>query len=300
MLPFLFASLIIGALPGYTDIPPMRVALLPFEDRAGFQGEWELARDVPELLGVHLSALPGISVVSIDALQEADDLTAGQDISSLGKKWRSTAHALDVDVLIRGRINKFGVRRTMAGDPNTLGYRSYTHSVHLDEVELIDGMSGSVLSTLAVSKDSVERPLDLSLFGKPNAQDREFRALLSAQFASDAFFGLTFGQHVRTVFDQLSQDIADSLLGRRPIALREDAKALAVDGREIYLNVGNGDLIRRGDLFSVLQNGQPVGTVRIAEIIGQNLSKASIVENEIPIEVGLSLGAHVVPGDTKN
>ena len=86
MLPFLFASLIIGALPGYTDIPPMRVALLPFEDRAGFQGEWELARDVPELLGVHLSALPGISVVSIDALQEADDLTAGQDISSLGKK----------------------------------------------------------------------------------------------------------------------------------------------------------------------------------------------------------------------
>ena len=63
-----------GALPGYTDIPPMRVALLPFEDRAGFQGEWELARDVPELLGVHLSALPGISVASTDALQEADDL----------------------------------------------------------------------------------------------------------------------------------------------------------------------------------------------------------------------------------
>ena len=71
MLSLLFASLIIGAFPGGADIPPMRVALLPFEDRAGFQGEWELARDVPELLGVHLSALPGISVVSIDALQEA-------------------------------------------------------------------------------------------------------------------------------------------------------------------------------------------------------------------------------------
>ena len=300
MLSLLFVSLIVGALPGGADTPPMRVALLPFEDRAGFQGEWELARDVPKLLGVHLSAIPGISVVSTEALREAGDPTSRRDAFSLGDEWRSIARRLDVDVLIRGRIDKFGVRRTMAGDPNTLGYRSYTHSVQLDEIELIDGMSGSVLSTLEVRRDSVERPLDLSLFGKPNAQDREFRALLSVEFASDAFFVLTFGQHVQAVFDQFSRDIADSLLGRRPIALREDAKVLAVDGREVYLNVGNEDLIRRGDMFSVLQDGQPVGAVRIEEIIGQNLSKASIAESEIPIQVGLSLGARLVLGEAKN
>ena len=300
MLFLLFASLIIGALPGDADIPPMRVALLPFEDRAGFQGEWELARDVPKLLGMHLSAIPGISVVPIEVTQEAGDPTSRRDAPSLGDEWRSIARRLDADVLIRGRIDKFGVRRTIAGDPNTLGYRSYTHSVQLDEIELIDGMSGSVLSTLEVRRDSVERPLDLSLFGKPNAQDREFRALLSAEFASDAFFGLTFGQHVQAVFDQLSQDIADSLLGRRPIALREDAKVLAVDGKEVYLNIGNEDLIRRGDMFSVLQNRQPVGAVRIEEIIGQNLSKAFIVESETSIQVGLSLGARLVPGEAKN
>ena len=75
---------------------------------------------------------------------------------------------------------------------------------------------------------------------------------------------------------------------------------LAVDGKEVYLNIGNEDLIRRGDTFSVLQNGQPVGAVRIEEIIGQNLSKASIVESETPIQVGLSLGARLVPGEAKN
>lgn len=300
MLSLLFASLIISAFPGGADIPPMRVALLPFEDRAGFQGEWELARDIPKLLGVHLSAIPGISVVPAEMPQETGDPTSRRDAPSLSDEWRSIARRLDADVLIRGRIDKFGVRRTIAGDPNTLGYRSYTHSVQLDEIELIDGMSGSVLSTLEVRRDSVERPLDLSLFGKPNAQDREFRALLSAEFASDAFFELTFGQHVQAVFGQLSQDVADSLLGRRPIALREDAMVLAVDGKEVYLNIGNEDLIRRGDTFSVLQNGQPVGSVRIEEIIGQNLSKASIVESETPIQVGLSLGARLVPGEAKN
>ncbi len=295
MTVFLFAGILFFAWPSFASLPPVRVALLPFDDQAGFQGAWKLASDVPRLLGTHLDEIPGIAVVA----SEINTRTTG-DLAEMAKQWQGIAAQLDVDVLIRGRVSKFGVRRTVAGDPNTFGYKSYTHSVKIDEIELIDGKSGSILSTLDVRRDSVERPIDFSLFGKPNAQDREFRELLSAEFASEKFFALTFGQHVQSVFGELSQAIADSLLGRAPIALREDAKVLAVDGVEIYLNIGNGDLVRRGDIFSVMQNGQHVGAVRIEEIIGQHLSKAAVIDNEGPIQTGLSLGARLVPGETKN
>ncbi|SVC51334.1 uncharacterized protein METZ01_LOCUS304188, partial [marine metagenome] len=43
---------------------PLRLAVLTFEDDAGFQGKWELGRDVPALLGKHLSREGVISVVS--------------------------------------------------------------------------------------------------------------------------------------------------------------------------------------------------------------------------------------------
>lgn len=295
MAPFLFAGLLLCAWPSFAGLPPVRVALLPFDDEAGFQGAWELASDVPTLLGAYLKDIPGIAVVPAGI----DDRSSG-DLSKMAEEWQAVAARLDVDVLIRGRVSKFGVRRTVAGDPNTLGYKSYTHSVKIDEIELIDGKSGVVLSTIDVRRDSVERPIDISLFGKPNAQDREFRELLSSEFASDQFFALTFGKHVQSVFGELSQAIADSLLGRAPVALREDARVLAVDGGEIYLNIGNGDSIRRGDIFSVLQNGQHVGAVRIEEIIGQHLSKAAVIDNEGPIQTGLSLGTRLVPGETKN
>jgi len=296
---FVFTSaLFFYASPSTANLPPIRVAMLSFEDQAGFQGKWQLSRDVPRLLGMHLDNVPGILVVSSDSLSNVQ--SGDQNASQSGRLWRSIAERLGADVLIRGNVRKFGVRRTVAGDPNTLGYKSYTHSVWLDEIELIDGKSGSVLSTLNVKKDSVERPMEFNLFGKPSSQDREFRALLSAQFASDKFYGLTFGRHVRVVFEDLSGDIADSLLTRDSFILPEDAKVLAVDGEQIYLNVGVGDMIRRGDIFPIIQGGKRVGVIRVEEIIGQHLSKAVIMERKSPIKTGLSLGKRLLPGKLKN
>ena len=82
--------------------------------------------------------------------------------------------------------------------------------------------------------------------------------------------------------------------------LPEDAKVLAVDEDQIYLNVGAGDMIRRGDIFPIIENDNRVGIIRVEEIIGQHLSKAVIMERKSPIKMGLSLGKRLLPGKPKN
>ena len=41
-------------------VPAVRVAVLPFVDKAGFQGDWDLSLDVPRLLVRYLEREPGL------------------------------------------------------------------------------------------------------------------------------------------------------------------------------------------------------------------------------------------------
>ena len=75
------------ALAAEGPLPPLRLALLDFEDRAGFQAEWHLSRDVPDLLGQYLDVGHGgkgfalaaaeqildIGLALLSPLEEADD-----------------------------------------------------------------------------------------------------------------------------------------------------------------------------------------------------------------------------------
>ena len=282
------------------QVPPLRVLLLPFDDDAGFQGDWDLSVDVPQLLGAYLSETSGVEVVTKDSIGHSTYKKICTEGITVGSAGHSVALELGIDVLITGRIKKFGVRRAMAGDPNLIGYRSYTYSIELSDIDLIQVDSDIVLATLSAKEDSVERPIQFDLFGKPRVQDLEFRELLTVPFASKRFFELSFGKHAERVFKDISDHIVQTLLEREPLVLTDSAKVLAINGEEVFLGIGKDNLVQHGDVLPLLDSGQHVGIVRVKQILGPHLSKAIVVDHNQPIHAGLGVGQRLVPGQSKN
>ena len=270
--------------------PPLSIALLDFEDQAGFQGGWILARDVPELLGRYLDGEDAIDVVSAQHVVEAQ-----KDPALSGLEGRDLAVAagrlLDADIVVRGVVETFGMRRVTAGDPNLAGYKSYHSRVRIEDVEVIRVATEQVLGTAAASRDSTETPLGLDLFGRPRRQDREFRELFHLEFGSERFFELPLGIVADAVFEELRREITSLVMDRPAIDLsRDDAVVLAVDEDEVYLGIGVDDNVEYGDLLPLYQDSLRVALVKVSEVIGPHLSKATIIDGAARVETGSKIG----------
>ena len=282
---------------GHADlqtVSPIRVAVMPFEDRAGFQGNWQLSTDISKLLSANLSSVTGIEIIEVDLDESV--ASRSRDYSVLD----SVASGVKADFFLTGTIEKFGVRRAMAGDPNSIGYRAYTYNIEITEIEIVQIGSGDILATLSVNRDSIDRPVQFNLFGKPQVQDREFRELLTVSFASKRFFQMAFGIHVQNVFEELTTSIVGELLHRDPIVLGETAKVLAIDGEEVFLGLGKEDLVQHGDTLPLLELGNQVGVVRVKQILGPHLSRAIVVDRSQPLKAGLAIGQRLIPGQSRN
>ena len=180
-------------------LPPLRLALLDFEDRAGFQAEWHLSREVPDLLGRYLDADDAIFVIPTKEVEAVQ-------LNKQFKKYQGIDRAvrlglfLDADVVITGIVEKLGMRRVTVGNPNLAGYKSYNSVIHLSQVELIRVATGEIVETFETLRDSTEKSYGLDLFGRPREQDRVFRELFKVDFGSERFFELAFGELVDVTF----------------------------------------------------------------------------------------------------
>jgi hypothetical protein len=272
------------------QIPSLRIALLNFEDRAGFQGDWDLATDIPALIGRYLATENQLTVISrerVAAVLQNKELRQQTGMIQAVRVGR----LLEADLVVSGIVEQFGVRRTTAGDPNLAGYKSYKSVVNLVEIELIRVATEEVVRTFDVFRDSTERPLGLDLFGRPRQQDRDFRELFKVEFASDRFFELPFGQLVAVALKELSADIVRTIVDRPPIDLSSPkAVVLAVEVNDVYLGIGTEDHVEHGDFLPLYKEGGRVALVEVNQIIGSHLCKARIVEGAAEIETGLRIG----------
>lgn len=270
--------------------PPLSIALLDFEDRAGFQGRWTLARDVPGFLGRCLDEEDAFDVVSTERVVEAQADPRLADLE--GRELAVAAgRLLDADVVIRGVVETFGMRRVTAGDPNLAGYKSYHSRVRIEEVDVIRVATGQLLGTVETSRDSTETPLGLDLFGRPRRQDREFRELFHLEFGSERFFELPLGIVAGAAFEELRREIAALLTERPAIDLSGgNAVVLAVDEDEVYLGIGLDDNVEYGDLLPLYRDSLRVALVQVSEVIGPHLSKATIIDGAARVETGSRIG----------
>ncbi len=271
-------------------LPSLHIALLDFEDRAGFQGEWDLATDVPVLLGRYLAEEARLSIVPKERVVAVLQNKELRDQTGVSRAVRA-GRLLEADLVISGIVEQFGVRRTTAGDPNLAGFKSYKSVVNIAEIELIRVATEEVVETFDVFRDSTERPLGLDLFGRPRQQDRDFRELFKVEFASERFFELPFGQLVDVAFKELSAEVVRTIIERPPIDLSSPkAVVLAVEESEVYLGVGTEDHVEHGDFLPLYKEGERVALVEVNQIIGSHLCKARIVEKVADIETGLRIG----------
>ena len=275
---------------------PLRIALLPFEDRAGFQGEWNLATDVPALLGRYLSDAAPVQIIQMDTVEAAERETELEDhdytesVARLGRYLRA-------DIVIVGTVDRFGTRRFTVGDPNLVGYKTYSSQITLSDVRLIKVASEQEVDVFDVSSESEERPIGLDLFGRPRRQDKEFRELFTLEFASDRFFELQLGKLAAEVFGDLSTRIIRTLVEQPLIDLSgESARVLSVDGDEVFLGIGSQNHAEIGDVLAVYDaGGVQVALVEVDEVLGSQLCRARVVERAGSVEVGFDLRQRVAP-----
>jgi hypothetical protein len=276
-----------------TQAGSLRIALLPFEDHAGFQGKWNLAMDVPAMFGQCLSEAAAIRVVPMDSVEA---VLHEKDL----RKLKGNAHAIRLgrrvgaDLVIVGKVEHFGMRRLTAGDPNLIGYKSYTSQIDLRDVQLIKVATEEVVGTFEVSRDSTEHPLGVDLFGRPRRQDREFRELFTVDFGSEHFYELPLGKLATDAFRDLSAQIIQALMERPPVDLSgERAVVLSIEDNEVYLGIGSQNRVEHGDLFPLYSGDTQIALVKVHQILGSHLCKARIVERAGQIEVGSRIGQRV-------
>lgn len=275
-------------------VRPLRIALLPFEDRAGFQGEWNLATDVPALLGKCLSEVASVEIISMDAViaavkaKKLEDFKYTKDVVRIGRD-------LAADIVIAGIVERFGTRRRTAGDPNLINYKAYSSKIELTNVRLIRVVNEKEVDSFDISNESEEKPLGLDLFGKPRQQDKEFRELFKVEFGSERFLELQLGKLTAEVFKDLSNRIVRTLIERRPIDLSgETARILSVDDDEVFLGIGSQNYVEYGDVLPVYDGeGAQMALVEINEVLGSQMSRARVVERTGSIVVGSRLGQRV-------
>ena len=271
-------------------LPALRLALLDFEDRAGFPAEWHLSRDVPDLLGQYLDADDAVSVIppeEVEVVQLDKQLKKYYGIDRAVRLGQS----LDADVVITGVVEKMGMRRVTVGNPNLAGYKSYNSAIHLSQVQLIRVATGKIVETFETRRDSTEKSYGLDLFGRPRKQDRVFRELFKVDFGSERFFELTFGKLVDVAFRDLSSQMITSLTERPPIDLSgAQAQVLAVEADEVYLGIGILDRVEYGDVLPLYDKEVRIALVRVHQIIGPHLCKAEVVEKFGVIDTGLRIG----------
>ena len=273
---------------------PLRIALLPFEDRAGFQGKFDLALDVPSLLGQYLSASDQVEIVPMDTVEAA--VPEKKELKKLDVRGLvNIGRHLGADVVIVGTVDKFNMRRATAGAPNLLTYRSYSAEISLLDVGLIKVATEREVDTIDLSRESVERPLGLDLFGRPRQQDLEFRELFDVDFGSERFFELPLGKLTADAFQELGVQIIATLMERRPIDLSgETARVLSVADEEVFLGVGSLDHVEHRDVVPVYEKGgAQIALVEVDEILGSHLCRARIIEQSGPVVAGFDIGQRV-------
>ncbi|MFC1512126.1 hypothetical protein ACFL5H_02910 [Candidatus Latescibacterota bacterium] len=280
------------------------IAVLPFYDDSGYNGPWELYRDVPEMLGdmlyddyfmvvpmdTVLSSMPqekepGIFMKFINLFRNTHH--RAKILSDLEAV--TIARQLNADYVVTGIIESFSYRRRGGGGVNVGGYKSYVATVDLSNVRVIRVVDATPVGTVQGDSEQNDRGWGLELLGKPRDRDLEFLALDSMDFGSKDFLGTLMGIATIEALNMVHKEI-------RAIVAAPDEnyyatkqfKIISVDNGVVNIDAGSVDGIRPGDRFRVFtaDSGILVGRINVTQLWADHISKAEIVDGRDEIRTG--------------
>lgn len=272
------------------------IVLLPFYDESGYRGPWKLRYEVPIMLGDMLMD-EYFTVVSMDSVLSI--IGPPPEVGIIGKFFDlfsnsrnkqkimtdteilSIARRADADYAIIGIIEEFRFKRWGGGEPMIGGYKSYTATVRLTQVRLLQVSNGTILATVRGEDNKNSRGLGLELFGKPRRLDLEFYGLDSLDFGSKRYINTLLGQATVEALNNAHKEIRSALTQPDNEWFAEKKfKIISVESGSVNINAGSAHGIKAGDQFRVYasESGALVGKINITAVWSDGISKGEILE----------------------
>ncbi len=285
--------------PGGADIAGKTVVFLPFYDESGYRGPWDLANEVPVMLGDMLGGADDyFTVVPMDTVlvhmpaQKKPNIfsrTLNLFLNQKRQRYYSDAEALGVardlgaDFVITGAINNFNFTRRGGGEPMIGGYKRFVSSVKVEQVRIIRVVDGLPLGTVRGEETKTAGGLGLELLGKPRDMDLEFYSLDSLDFGSKRYLGTLMGQTTVEALNKVNHEI-------RTVIAKPDSnwyaarnfRVLTIDRGNVIINAGSSDGVNAGDRFVVFtaDSGVRVGKLNVVAIMSEHIARCEILEGQ--------------------
>jgi hypothetical protein len=277
------------------------IAVLPLEDRSGFDGAWNVGAGLADLLAQRLGAVEGYWVVKADSVNLSGAIEGRGTIDSCGPT-AALFDTLRVGYLIDGTVEEFGISRFGIVTPTLGGYQSYRAGVRVSFSLWGRGTVGALLSDNAEAEVK-QGGLGLTLFGKPTDEMQQWEMLDHLEFGSEPFMATIVGGAIDTLLSDMVEKIRAALPPQQALdSIVGPAAIVSVDGERVYINRGYEDGVRAGDRFEVFRRGEElrdpqtgellgysdrtVGAIRVTFLKSAHLSVAEVVERDAEIEPG--------------
>lgn len=289
---------------------------IPFEDRSGFEGKWNVGTDVPRFLAAYLKeryAIPTVSPLIVNNYLEETGKPAGQ--SDHVVFWIDLYRRFRIRYLIAGSVDLFEVNRFMTGQPLLGGYEAFKGESRITFRIYDLDRTAVAASPVQIVKgeadgDFSDRSLSMTLFGKPSERTAEFRDLDRVSFGSEEFNRTVIGQAMFKLGERFCLELEaampairiwsatspDSLLAlvqaldTLSLSLKQETlrgSVIFIEGGSAFINLGSDDGVKVRQKVRVFtgptslgNTEDQVGELEITDVRGPHLSLARILTGD--------------------
>ncbi|MBU2447412.1 MAG: hypothetical protein KJ666_17815 [Bacteroidetes bacterium] len=278
-----------------------QIAFSKFENNSSYEGNWELAYDVPNFISSYVRESFELISLSPKNLEyeithsKSDSLTILEFINQLGFKY-----------FVTGKISKFSISRFTAGEPKLAGYETYSNDISLT-LNILDLSSNKIIFSEIFSNEISDLGVGVTIFGRESASKREFYNLDNIRFGSSEFVQTLVGKNMivicesftekaKSVFSDLKQtkvqipknNTEDSPSPFVRKIIKGEILLIDHENKEVFINLGSSDNLSVGTVLSVYAIGdslfdpqtniflgiadRKVGEIEIVEIRGERFS----------------------------
>lgn len=215
-----------------------RVAVMPFENRSNFSGQWALGSGFADLLTTYLLHTGRLVVLERNDLPDVLDELTLQRSGVVRPEGRAEFQRIkNAEYLIRGVITEFTVTRDTSGwfskPEGSLWTRGRKARVSLN-IKVTDAETGEVMVSVESAGDARS-----GLFGG----DVTYRDL---NFGGEAFYRTPLGKATRQAMGKAINEIVKELPRKR-----WKGRVAHVEAGQVIINGGTNVGVREGQLFEI-------------------------------------------------
>jgi curli biogenesis system outer membrane secretion channel CsgG len=277
--------LVMGLSLVFAQSGKMRIAVMDFENKSGYSGEWQLGQGMSSMLQTALFKTGKFDVYEREKLhlimQEKKMALEGAAIQADASKLGAI---LGVDYIITGTVSEFGMNNFNVGGAGGgfhgfggLGVKTQNARVVVD-IRIIDVKTGQLVA--AEQGEGKETAAGLTAGGG------DWHSFGGIAFGSEGFDSTLPGKATRKAIANLVEKISGALY---------KAKIIDVSGNEVTINIGQASGIKKNQVMTVFNAGKALIDPDTGAVLGQKKEWAGEIKI-VSVEEKYSTGV-IVKGE---